>query len=476
MTNLFHQVLISAIVKQKFFVKVLAIITVLSLLSLSGPGKLAFAQTFNPTATLSSSSITLGANPDLIVSASQPSGDDLIRGATFHIPAGFDIAAGSSLAPNEVVGLGQFSEFNLNINNVFSGNLVFRNDLTIRPGDKAHWLLDFTDPGSGFVYITLNVYVSGDISSGHTVQIVRNVDLPHITTPAQFDFTFFGKTAANKPVFTNPSLAGGYGFQIVLTSETGLQLTKSATANLPAITPSGTGVTNQFNGGISVNFNRVVGAGGQTTISSSSTPPQAGTGQFQLGGPYYDFNTTANVKCPCTVTMPYDPAITPSPRIYHLESGVWTDVTTAVDGVNHTVTGVVSSFSFFAVGAADFSVSWDKKIEKFLEKEGSPFDIKEDKKLKIEFNLLDSSDQPVTPENVTVEIWQVLDAAGSPVDPAKVLTLTPDLKEKKDEYKAKLGLKKTPLDLGTYEIRVVVDNTTASQTPQTASFTVVEKH
>jgi len=34
-------------------------------------------------------------------------------------------------------------------------------------------------------------------------------------------------------------------------------------------------------------------------------------------------------------------------------------------------------------------------------------------------------------------------------------------------------LKKTPLALGTYEIRVLVSNTTASQTPATASFTVV---
>ena len=88
---------------------------------------------------------------------------------------------------------------------------------------------------------------------------------------------------------------------------------------------------------------------------------------------------------------------------------------------------------------------------------------------------MDASDQPATPENVTVEVWQILDEGGNPVDPAKVATLTPDLKEKKDQFTGELNLRKTDLVLGTYEIRVLVDNPTASQTPETASFTVVEK-
>src|SRR3972149_709387 len=284
----------------------------------------------------------------------------------------------------------------------------------------------------------------------------------------------FSAEVGGVPLATFPTLAGEYTFIVEFYKDTEV-VTKTFVTNLPAQTPSGTNVTNDFNGGISINFNRVLGQGGQTTITSSASPPAAGTGEFQLSGVYYDFNTTANIRCPCTVTIPYDPVTTPNPRIYHLEDGVWVDATTSVDTVNHTVTGTVSSFSFFVVGSPNYSVDWQKKIEKFLEKD-NPFDIKEDKKLKIEFGLLDADGQKVSPENVTVEVWQILDEGGNPVGPTKTATLTPDLKEKKDQFKAELNLRETELALGTYEIRVIVENTTASQTPETASFTIVEKH
>ena len=101
--------------------------------------------------------------------------------------------------------------------------------------------------------------------------------------------------------------------------------------------------------------------------------------------------------------------------------------------------------------------------------------LENSKGLDTKFNLLDNASATVTPAP-WFEIWQILDEGGNPVDLAKVATLTPDLKEKKDQFKAELNLRKTEFALGTYEIRVLVDNTTASQTPDTTSFTVVEKH
>ena len=108
-----------------------------------------------------------------------------------------------------------------------------------------------------------------------------------------------------------------------------------------------------------------------------------------------------------------------------------------------------------------------------LEREGNPFTIENDDDLGIKFNLLDSDDELATPTGVTVEIWQTRDAAGNPVSPTKVLTLTPKLNQNKSRYKTELDLEKTPLVLGTYEIRVLFSGQTAVQTPQ-VSFTVVE--
>jgi len=426
---------------------------------------------FSPSLAFPASAI-FDANVNVVVSQSQmtvtiqqPVGTEIDDYTIYRIPAGFDFASGSSFTNGAQIGNGTFTA-------TFSGSevtvpFVILNDQNLQ-GHKLHFKLDFSPQP-----VIIDVFLDGDVTTGHTFRMDTPASPVPFTTPLTTVFNF-AVNVGGIPLVTFPTLAGEYTFIVEFYKDTEV-VTKTFVANLAAQTPSGTNVTNNFNGDISLTYNRVTGQGGETTITSSASPPAAGTGEFQLsGGLYYDFNTTANIKCPCTVTIPYDPATTPNPRIYHLEGGVWTDVTTSVDTVNHTVTGVVSSFSFFAVGEPNYSVEWQKKIEKFLEKD-NPFDIKEDKKLKIEFGLLDASDQPATPENVTVEVWQILDEGGNPVDPAKVATLTPDLKEKKDQFTGELNLRKTDLVLGTYEIRVLVDNTTASQTPETASFTVVEK-
>ena len=215
-----------------------------------------------------------------------------------------------------------------------------------------------------------------------------------------------------------------------------------------------------------------VTSSGLTTVTTTVAPPPEGTGQFQLsGGLYYDFDTTASFSCPCTITVSY-PAGTQNPRLYHLENGVWTDVTTSVNKGQKTVTGVVSSFSFFAVGEPNYSVLWRGPIKERIKHNKNPFELKDEQHLDIKFRLLDIAGQLTTPSNVAVEIWQTMDAAGADITPSKVLTLAPELKNNGD-YKSDLRLKETPLGLGTYEIRVLVDNTTASQTP-TALFTLVE--
>lgn len=423
------------------------------------------AATFNPTLSGSVSTIALGTKPNLTLTLSQPDGDELVDRVNFTIPAGFNVAAGADFAQDATLGTGSFTAIIGGIQTTVP--VTIRNDLNLQT-HKAFWKFEFGSPP----VVTLDSFVDGSQATGHTFSIIRKFLFP-VSTPASLTFTINGVIGGTS-LLTNPTIGGEYTFSVLATAPSGTVVTKTVTTNFPSPTSSGTNVTNVFNGGLSVTFGKVTGTEGLTTVSSSSNPPPAGTGEFALsGGLYYDFNTTATIKCPCTITIPYDPATTSNPRIYHLESGVWTDVTKSVDTVNHTVTGVVSSFSFFAVGQPNFSVDWNKPIEKLLEKKGNPFPLEADEDLGIKFNLLDSDNLLATPTDVSVEIWQTKDAVGNPVTPTKVLTLTPELNEKRARFKSELDLEKTPLGLGIYQIRVLVSNTTASQSPQVASFTVV---
>src|SRR3990167_8519270 len=440
----------------KFFKHISILILSLSILIfpyLKNPPE-ARALTFNPNFGVLPSAITPGANSNIQWSMAFGAGSEVNTTTLFNIPAGVGMASGTSFSNNFQIGSGTFTaDFGAGQQTI---PFVILNKTDLQ-GHKMRLVADFSP-----IPITIDVFLDGSDASGHTFRV--NSPAISFSPPTILTFSLLG-APGGIPLVTLPSLAGEYTFSAEFTSISGAVVTRVLKINLPAITPNGTNITNSFIGGISVNFDRVVGTGGLTTISSSTSPPLAGIGQFQLsGGLYYDFNTTANIKCPCTVTMPYDPAVTPSPRIYHLESGVWADVTTFVDAVNHTVTGVGSSFSFFSVGGPNFFVSLKKKVEKLLDRQGNPFELDENDNLKARFGLLDLAGQPATPENVSVEIWQTKDATGADITPTQVLTLDPKLNEKKEYYEAKLNQKKTSLELGTYEIRIVVSNTTATQT------------
>lgn len=425
--------------------------------------KNSFAATFNPTFSGSLTTVTLSANPNVTLTVSQPAGDDFLDKVVFKIPAGFDINSGANIPDGTVIGTGSVS---LVVNGQSITTPFTFDNLIATSGHKAHWLFNLPSP-----YCCLDIFVDGSVATGHTFTI--DPLLSGLSTPLNFSVTISG-IVGTTPVVTNPTIGGEYNLSADFVLPDTTLVTKNFVANYPVPTSSGNNVTDTFNGGISITINKVVGTGGETTITSSTTAPAAGTGEFQLGGLYYDFDTTANIKCPCTITIPYDPLVTLNPKIYHLESGVWVDRTTSVDTTNYTVTGVVSSFSFFAVGQPLFNVSWDNPISEKLEKKGNPFNIENDEDLGIKFNLLDSDEAIATPTGVSVEIWQTKDSLGLDITSVKVLALTPSLQEKKDRYQTELDLKATPLSLGTYEIRVLVDNTTATQTPSVAAFTVVE--
>jgi len=440
--------------------KILASSGIIVFLIFGFSAKSAFAQDINPTFSLNLVDKTAGLSSNISAVISQPAGDELLGSVTFYVPPGWDIAKGESIGQNEIVGNGT-CQLVLNDGSTFTTTMTFLNDLKIRTGDKAHWLLIFGPQESP--YSTLDVFVSGDVKSGHRIEIVRTFEEKRVTSPDQFQFSFFGQTASKVPVFTNPILAENYTWNIDMTAWSGSKVTRSQIFKIPgSVTPLGSQVVVPLGSDITITYNSVAGQG-VTTLTTSEAPPPQGTGQFQLSGLYYDFDTTATISCPCTIVLPFDPAKTSKPRIYHLEKGVWKDVTMAVNKTNNTVVGVVSSFSYFAVGSPDYQVEWDSSIERLLKKDGSPFVIKADDNLKIRFSLSDPAGKRFTSENVSVEIWQTKDKEEKEVVPNKVLNLPAESVGQNGRYHSELDLEKSLLPLGTYQIKILVKNTDAFQ-------------
>jgi S-layer protein (TIGR01567 family) len=101
-----------------------------------------------------------------------------------------------------------------------------------------------------------------------------------------------------------------------------------------------------------VNFSGVTGSGNTSTTVSSSNTWVSNASIFNAVGNYYDINTTANFAGGyAIVEIPYTPGSFDENlvRLYHLESGVWKDVTSG-DIVAHKVRGNVTSLSPFVPG------------------------------------------------------------------------------------------------------------------------------
>ena len=125
-------------------------------------------------------------------------------------------------------------------------------------------------------------------------------------------------------------------------------------------TSQGSNVQVDLGGSVSMTFASIT-AEGETRIIVNPTPPTT-VGGFQINGIYYDLFTNATYSGPIQITLPYDPVRQPDPlllRMFHYEPalGSWVDVTTNVDMASHTVSGVVTSLSWFGVGIPTRSFS-----------------------------------------------------------------------------------------------------------------------
>ena len=103
---------------------------------------------------------------------------------------------------------------------------------------------------------------------------------------------------------------------------------------------------------VSVTFSAVTQPGETTVVINPGAPPGVPTSIFGLGSPsvYYDISTTATYTPPIEVCIDYTGiSFSGTPALFHMEAGVWTDVTTNVDLVEEIVCGQVSSLSPFAL-------------------------------------------------------------------------------------------------------------------------------
>ena len=164
-----------------------------------------------------------------------------------------------------------------------------------------------------------------DLAVGAHALLVRAVDPTgnFDASPESFSWTVVSAGAPNTPVGTNVT----------------------ATAQSPDGATTAT-----------VTFGSVT-AGGLTTVESLQGVAPLPLGYLAAGARFYDVSTTATWTGDLTVCLTYNPSSLAEPvRLLHLESGVWTDVTTTNDPVAGRICGEPGSLSAFAIATGTTSV------------------------------------------------------------------------------------------------------------------------
>jgi len=116
---------------------------------------------------------------------------------------------------------------------------------------------------------------------------------------------------------------------------------------------------------------------GSTSINISEADPSDGTVEFRVVGKFYDISTDVSYTGTITITITYDDTGLQKPeknlKLWHWDDTHWSAVDSVVDEVNNTITGVVDSLSWFAVGEInDFPVA-EATAAPYLAQAGSEF-------------------------------------------------------------------------------------------------------
>jgi hypothetical protein len=221
---------------------------------------------------------------------------------------------------------------------------------------------------------------------------------------------------------------------------------------------TGSGVSATVNS-VTLTFSSIVTEGG-VTVSTSTTPPATQTG-FQLNGVYYDVSTTAGYAGLITVTVPYDPATAGDPlalRLYHYDKNLntWIDVTIGVDTVNHTVSGRVSSFSWFGTGSPRVVFGG---FERPIDANGTSV-VNQGRTLPVKFQLTDPDGRPLTDAVARIYVARVVNGVPGIEMPGTSTNRDSDNAARYSDSDALyiFNLETGSLSPGVWQIRVMVDN------------------
>ncbi|UCB42269.1 MAG: carboxypeptidase regulatory-like domain-containing protein [Dehalococcoidales bacterium] len=127
-------------------------------------------------------------------------------------------------------------------------------------------------------------------------------------------------------------------------------------------TPAGDNIiVNDIYNEVTVTFATVI-EDGSTSINVAEYDPSDGTIEFRVVGKYYDISTDASYDGTITITITYDDTGLQKPeenlKLWHWDGTHWSAVDCVIDEEENTITAIVDSLSWFAVGEFnDFPVA-----------------------------------------------------------------------------------------------------------------------
>jgi len=212
---------------------------------------------------------------------------------------------------------------------------------------------------------------------------------------------------------------GTYTVRLTVTDDGGAGATAAHDMTVPGNTPTGPNVTLDLGSGVTINFAQVT-TPGDTTVTTSTSPPAGPPSGFQFLGTYYDISTTAGYVPPITITIAYGAGIPPGrekhAKLLHWNGVEWQQVTVVVDTVNHVMTAQVSSLSWFAIAWPEYTFLG------FLPPVGDadhkPF--KRGSTIPIKFRIRDVDGTPVTGAIANLSVFYLV--AGAPSGEPEVVS------------------------------------------------------
>ncbi|MFC1943080.1 leucine-rich repeat domain-containing protein [Chloroflexota bacterium] len=181
-------------------------------------------------------------------------------------------------------------------------------------------------------------------------------------------------------------------------------------------TPPGDNIVISDNySGVTLEFTSI-NQSGITSILVSDENPSDNTTEFLFLDKYYDINTEASYSGNITIIIAYDEADIPDGqveeglRLYHWNGAAWEDVTVLpVDMEGNLITGIVASFSRFAVGTGP-QITWLPPLSN-----ETPYQAQADSTVPIIFQLTDLNGNLVIDASVMVIVTRDRDSDGLPV-------------------------------------------------------------